>query len=102
MIPKPGETAGAWWAATGAAEARKEAAARHGYASEFDIATYFLHDVPPEILAAGPEEPREEAEGITQEPESDQYEFSSHAVSMDDNGPKVGKCGEDSIPLRLC
>jgi hypothetical protein len=33
MIPKPGETAGAWWGATGALEARKHAAARRGYAS---------------------------------------------------------------------
>jgi pimeloyl-ACP methyl ester carboxylesterase len=27
MIPKPGETAGAWWGATGATEARQQAAA---------------------------------------------------------------------------
>src|ERR1700731_3041418 len=30
MIPKPGETAGAWWGATGAVEAREQAAARRG------------------------------------------------------------------------
>jgi alpha/beta hydrolase family protein len=45
MIPTPGETAGAWWGATGAAEAREQAAARRGYATEFDMGTYFLHDV---------------------------------------------------------
>src|SRR5258706_1359661 len=39
MIPKPGETAGAWWDAPGAAEAREQAAARRGYATEFDVGT---------------------------------------------------------------
>jgi pimeloyl-ACP methyl ester carboxylesterase len=62
MIPRPGETAGAWWDATGAAEARKEVAARRGYATAFDVDTYFLHDVPPDVLRSGPNEPREEAE----------------------------------------
>ena len=62
MIPRPGETAGAWWDATGAAEARKEVAAFRGYATEFDLDTYFLHDVPPEVLRSGPDKPREETE----------------------------------------
>ena len=35
MIPQPGETAGTWWGATGAVEARKQAATRGGYAMEF-------------------------------------------------------------------
>ncbi len=60
MIPTPGETAGAWWDATGAVEARNAAAMRHGYAAEFDAETYFLHDVPPVVLRSGPM-PREEA-----------------------------------------
>jgi pimeloyl-ACP methyl ester carboxylesterase len=68
MIPRPGETAGAWWGATGAAEARMEAAARHGYPQEVDMATYFLHDVPPEVLRSGPQQPREEAEIAFSEP----------------------------------
>ncbi len=68
MIPKPGETAGAWWGATGAIEARQQAAARHGYPSEFDAQTYFLHDVPQDVLRAGPKPPREEAETIFAEP----------------------------------
>jgi pimeloyl-ACP methyl ester carboxylesterase len=68
MIPKPGETAGAWWGATGAAEAREQAAARRGYATEFDVGTYFLHDVPQEVLRAGPQQPREEAEVAFSEP----------------------------------
>ena len=68
MIPKPGETAGAWWDATGAVDAREEAAKRHGYSTEFDMATYFLHDVPPDVLRSGPDKPREEAEIVFREP----------------------------------
>jgi pimeloyl-ACP methyl ester carboxylesterase len=68
MIPKPGETAGAWWGATGATEARQQAAIRCGYATEFDAATYFLHDVPQEVLRAGPKRPREEAGIVFDEP----------------------------------
>ena len=68
MIPKPGEAAGAWWDATGAIEARRKAAERRGYATEFDLATYFLHDVPENVLRTGPQQPREEAEIIFGEP----------------------------------
>lgn len=46
MIPLPGETPGAWWGNTGSSEARKAAAARQGYSADFDLDTYFLHDVP--------------------------------------------------------
>jgi hypothetical protein len=67
MIPQPGETAGAWWEATGAVAAREKAAARRFYAREFDVATYFLHDVPQDVLRAGPE-PREEADTVFREP----------------------------------
>jgi len=67
MIPKPGETAGAWWGATGAVEAREQAAARHGYATQFDVETYFLHDVPQDVLRTGPQ-PREEADTVFAEP----------------------------------
>jgi pimeloyl-ACP methyl ester carboxylesterase len=68
MIPKPGETAGAWWDATGAVEAREQAAARRGHATEFDVGTYFLHDVPQDVLRSGPEQPYEEAETVFAEP----------------------------------
>jgi len=68
MIPKPEETAGAWWGATGAVEARIQAAARRGYSAEFDMRTYFLHDVPQDVLRAGPQQPREEAETVFGEP----------------------------------
>lgn len=67
MIPKPGETAGAWWQATGAVEAREQAAARRGYATEFDVETYFLHDVPRDVLRNGPQ-PRDQAETVFGEP----------------------------------
>jgi len=67
MIPKSGETAGEWWSATGADEAREQAAARGGYAAEFDVGTYFLHDVPQEVLRTSPQ-PREEAEIVFGEP----------------------------------
>lgn len=67
MIPKPGETAGEWWAATEAVKAREQAAARGGYAAEFDVGTYFLHDVPLDVLRAGPE-PRVEADAVFGEP----------------------------------
>ena len=68
MIPRPGETAGAWWGATGAVEAREQAAARGGYPTQFDVETYFLHDVPPDVLRTGPENPREEADTVFGEP----------------------------------
>ncbi|WP_084809689.1 alpha/beta hydrolase [Bradyrhizobium sp. NAS80.1] len=68
MIPEPGETAGAWWGATGAVEAREEAARRGGYPTEFDVGTYFLHDVPQDVLRTGPEQPREEAPTVFGEP----------------------------------
>jgi pimeloyl-ACP methyl ester carboxylesterase len=45
MIPLPGETAGAWWDNTGQEAARVEAAERGGWPTEFDLETYFLHDV---------------------------------------------------------
>src|SRR3954464_4601178 len=44
MIPGPGETPGQWSDATGAADAREEAARLGGY-GDFDLETYFLHDV---------------------------------------------------------
>ena len=53
MIPLPGETAGKWWDHTGWEPARVAAAQAGGYPAEFDLATYFLHDVPAEVAAAG-------------------------------------------------
>jgi pimeloyl-ACP methyl ester carboxylesterase len=53
MIPLPGETAGEWWDHTGWEPARVAAAQAGGYPTDFDLATYFLHDVPAEVAAAG-------------------------------------------------
>lgn len=53
MIPLPGETAGGWWGDTGWEPARIAAAQAGGYPAEFDLATYFLHDVPADVAAAG-------------------------------------------------
>ncbi len=61
MIPLQGETAGEWWHNTGAVDAREAAARSGGYPVEFDPATYFLHDVPEEVLADGEASEREEA-----------------------------------------
>jgi hypothetical protein len=67
MIPVPGETAGEWWANVDAQAERERAAEASGYGGEFDLATYFLHDVPPEIAAEGVPFQRPEAEiGFTQ------------------------------------
>jgi pimeloyl-ACP methyl ester carboxylesterase len=68
MIPLPGETAGDWWANTGSEAARVEAARRAGYSEQFDVATYFLHDVPPEVARAGESQQRPEAKTVFREP----------------------------------
>jgi pimeloyl-ACP methyl ester carboxylesterase len=53
MLPRPGETPGEWWGNTGSEEARVAAAREGGYPAEFDLDTYFLHDLPAEVLASG-------------------------------------------------
>ena len=68
MIPVPNETAGAWWDDTGAVKAREQAAFDRGYSKDFDVATYFLHDIPAEVLQTGPKKQREEAKIVFGEP----------------------------------
>jgi pimeloyl-ACP methyl ester carboxylesterase len=68
MIPNPGETAGEWWEATGSEAARRTAARENGYGEEFDLDTYFLHDVPPEVAAGGADHQRDEVEIAFEEP----------------------------------
>jgi pimeloyl-ACP methyl ester carboxylesterase len=63
MIPVPGETPGQWWANTGAIEARQKAAAAGGY-GDFELATYFLHDVPAKVSAEGEAHQRPEADAV--------------------------------------
>jgi pimeloyl-ACP methyl ester carboxylesterase len=52
MAPRPGESAGDWWAATGWEQARSEQAERDGreVGGDFDARTEFFHDVPREIV----------------------------------------------------
>jgi pimeloyl-ACP methyl ester carboxylesterase len=64
MIPKPGETPGEWWHNTGWEAARTAAAHRGGYGATFDVATYFLHDVPPEIIKDGESRQRNESANV--------------------------------------
>jgi pimeloyl-ACP methyl ester carboxylesterase len=61
MIPNPNETPGAWWKTTGHEEARVAAARAGGYDEAFDLATYFLHDVPADVLASIKDDERDEA-----------------------------------------
>jgi len=68
MIPLPGETAGDWWDHTGWLEARNAAAERGGYGTEFDLATYFLHDVPKNVAEEGAGHQRQEADIAFKEP----------------------------------
>jgi pimeloyl-ACP methyl ester carboxylesterase len=53
MVPKPGETPGEWWNATGHGEAKRELDEREGRPDdgEFDPVVTFLHDVPADIAA---------------------------------------------------
>jgi pimeloyl-ACP methyl ester carboxylesterase len=68
MIPVPGETAGEWWDNTEAIAARRAAAHQGGYSTDFDLTTYFLHDLPPEIIEQGEARERPEADIVFREP----------------------------------
>ncbi len=52
MIPAPGETAGDWWDHTGQGQARREKDERDGRppGADLDLATYFLHDLPQDLV----------------------------------------------------
>ena len=64
MIPVPGETPGDWWEATGWDDARVAAARAAGYSPDVDLVVYFLHDVPPDVAAAGEPYQRPEAAAV--------------------------------------
>jgi pimeloyl-ACP methyl ester carboxylesterase len=64
MVPVPGETPDEWWDNTGWAAAQQSAAKAHGYSTEFDAETYFLHDIPPEVAAEGEPHQRPEAKAV--------------------------------------
>ena len=60
MIPQPGETPGAWWDNVGWEQARTAAARWNGYSPDFDLDTYFMHDIPADLreLMAGHDAPQ--------------------------------------------
>ena len=64
MVPLPGETPGAWWGNTGSQQARDAAAERGGYGTDFDLSVYFLHDVPPEVVASGESQQYPESDAV--------------------------------------
>jgi pimeloyl-ACP methyl ester carboxylesterase len=64
MIPEPGETPGQWWGAVDSGAARVAAAEQHGYPAQFDLETYFLHDVDPVLAAEGEPYQRPEADVV--------------------------------------
>lgn len=62
MVPRPGESGGEWWEATG-----HEAAVRARGLPDDAPETLFTHDVPPDVLAAvGP--PRDQTATLFEEP----------------------------------
>lgn len=62
MVPLPGETPGEWWGNTGSDQARLAAAEAGGYSTDLDLETYFLHDLPADILDEGAAHERPEAD----------------------------------------
>jgi hypothetical protein len=62
MVPAPGETPREWWRATGAVTARIAAAEDGGYDTDFDLETYFLHDLSPDDASAVLANPGDEAD----------------------------------------
>lgn len=66
MIPRPGETAGQWWEATGSGAAMADNDRRAGRDPDggFDPEVYFFHDVPADVLAAATEEPEDETDTV--------------------------------------
>jgi pimeloyl-ACP methyl ester carboxylesterase len=64
MIPTPGETAGEWWANTGQQQARQGNDLREGRPAdaEFDLLTYFFHDVPQHVVQAGEAHQRDQSD----------------------------------------
>jgi pimeloyl-ACP methyl ester carboxylesterase len=68
MIPVPGETPDDWGDSVGSNAARIAAAQQRGYPTEFDLFTYFLHDVDPAVAAEGEPYQRPEAQVVFENP----------------------------------
>ena len=64
MVPAPHESPGDWWANTDWETARIAAAKEGGYSPDFSLEEYFLHDVPPDVAAAGEAYQRPEADAV--------------------------------------
>ncbi|MFF7994576.1 alpha/beta fold hydrolase [Kitasatospora xanthocidica] len=66
MIPEPGETAGEWWENTGQAAAMRDHDVREGRPADapFDPETYFLHDLPEDVLAEASAHDRPESDAV--------------------------------------
>jgi pimeloyl-ACP methyl ester carboxylesterase len=64
MVPRPGETGGEWWAATGQGEAMQRAAVHDGRDPDAtDDDTVYLHDVPSSVAVELLRRPMEQTEG---------------------------------------
>jgi pimeloyl-ACP methyl ester carboxylesterase len=68
MIPAPGERASGWRDNTGSDDFRRAAARAGGWTEEIDLATYFLHDLSPDLVAQSANHAREEADIAFNEP----------------------------------
>jgi pimeloyl-ACP methyl ester carboxylesterase len=70
MIPRPGESPGDWWEATGHEPARRAADEAAGRDPEFDLERHFLHDLPDDVRAqmTSDPQPRPTADTIWTQP----------------------------------
>lgn len=68
MVPLDGERPGEWWEATGWDAAFVGDSRRGGRPTTFDPATHFLHDLPPDVVAASADHHREEAAAAFESP----------------------------------
>ena len=57
MVPRPGETGGEWWTATGQGAAAAAYLAELGLPPELDDDGTYFHDVPADVVAAAKEQP---------------------------------------------
>jgi hypothetical protein len=70
MVPRPGESGGEWWVATGHEEAKRANDEREGRPADapFDPFVTFLHDVPPEIADASADHVSEQSGTVFEKP----------------------------------
>lgn len=68
MVPVPGETPGDWWGNTRSREARIAAADQGRYTADFDLETYFFHDLPDDLRAQMVTHDRDEAGAAFEDP----------------------------------